>query len=99
MLSRTQTRISFSMTAGGGVLGKGAGIAHGTIIPAGSIIEGFHRFIQEYQEVGGTTTGSIVGGDINGTTSAYLTNKSNKTGEPGKSAGTGKSKIPGVSKV
>jgi hypothetical protein len=45
------------------------------------------------------TTGIIVGEDINGTTSEYLTNSFNETGATGKRAGIGRSKILGVSKV
>jgi hypothetical protein len=44
-------------------------------------------------------TGIIVGEDINGTTSEYPTNKSNRTGATGKRADIGRSKILGVSKV
>jgi hypothetical protein len=55
--------------------------------------------MEGYRQVGGMTTEIIVGEDIHGTTSEYLTNKSNKTGAPGNRADIGKSKIPGVSKV
>ena len=49
--------------------------------------------------VGGMTTENIVGEDINGTTSEYLSNKFNKTGKAGKETDIGRSKIPGVSRV
>jgi hypothetical protein len=44
------------------------------------------------------TTGIIVGEDINGTTSEYLTNNFNGTGATGKRAGIGKNNRPGASK-
>ena len=50
-------------------------------------------------QAGGMTTGIIVGKGINGTTSEYLTNKFNGTGEAGKRTGIGRSNKPGVSKV
>jgi hypothetical protein len=84
---------------GGGVRGKGDGIARGAIVQVGSTIEAFHLFMEGYPQAGGMTTGIIVGEDINGTTSEYLTNKSNGTGATGKRAGIGRSKIPGVSRV
>jgi hypothetical protein len=84
---------------GGGVRGKGAGIAHGPITQVGSAIKGSHPFIQEYLQAGGMTTGTIVGEDVNGTTSEYLTNNFNKTGGVGKRTGTGRSNKPGVSRV
>ena len=84
---------------GGGVRGKGDGIARGTIIQVGATIETFHLFIEGYHQVGGMTTGIIVGEDINGTTSEYLTNNFNGTGATGEKANIGRSKILGVSKV
>jgi hypothetical protein len=85
--------------AGGGVRGKGAGIAHGTIARVGLTIEAFHLFIHGYPRAGGIITGSIVGESIDGTTSAYLISSFRKTGVAGKSAGIGKSKRLGVSKA
>jgi hypothetical protein len=85
--------------AGGGVRGKGAGIAHGPITQVGSTIKGSHPFIQEYLQAGGMTTGTIVGEDINGTTSEYLISNFNKTGGAGKGTGIGRSNKPGVSRV
>jgi hypothetical protein len=90
---------SFFTMVGGGVRGKDAGIARGTMTQAGSTIEGFHPFMKGYRQVGGMTIGSIVGEGINGTTNEYPTNKSNGTGTPGKRADIGKSKILGVFKV
>ncbi len=91
--------IFFSTMVGGGVRGKGAGIAHGTMAQVGATIEAFHPFIEEYHQDGGMITGSIVGEGIRGTTNEYLTNKSNRTGATGKRADIGRSKIPGVSRV
>jgi hypothetical protein len=90
---------SFSIMVGGGVRGKGDGIARGTIVQVGATIKTFHLFIEGYHQVGGMTTGIIVGEDINGTTSEYLTNNFNGTGATGERAGIGRSKILGVSKV
>jgi hypothetical protein len=59
----------------------------------------FHLFIEGSRQVGGTTTGSIVGKGINGTTNKYPTNKSRRTGGTGKRAGIGRNKIPGESRV
>jgi hypothetical protein len=50
-------------------------------------------------QVGGMTTGRIVGKGINGTTKQYHTGKSNKTGGAGKRINIGRSKIVGVFKV
>ena len=84
---------------GGGVRGKGDGIARGTIIQVGATIETFHLFIEGYHQVGGMTIGIIVGEGINGTTNEYPTNKSNGIGATGERADIGRSKILGVSKV
>jgi hypothetical protein len=84
---------------GGGVRGKGDGIARGTIVQVGATIETYPLFIVGYHQVGGMTIGSIVGEGINGTTSEYLTNNFNGTGATGKRADIGRSKILGVSKV
>jgi hypothetical protein len=45
------------------------------------------------------TTGTIVGEDINGTTSEYLTSNFNRTGGAGKRTGIGRSSKRGVSRV
>ena len=84
---------------GGGVRGKDAGIAHGTITQVGSTIKAFHLFIDGYPQAGGMTTGIIVGEGISGTTNEYLTNKFNETGRAGKRTGIGRSNKLGVSKV
>jgi len=83
---------------GGGVRGKDAGIAHGTMTQVGSIIKALRRSIDRYPQVGGMTTGVIGGEGIRGITNEYLTNKFNGTGASGKREGIGKSKTLGVSK-
>jgi hypothetical protein len=55
--------------------------------------------MEGYRQVGGVTTGIIVGEDSNGTTSGSLTSNFNGTGAPGKRATIGRSNKPGVSKV
>ena len=97
--SLTWTRTSSSTTVGGGVRGKDAGIARGTIIQVGATIETSHLFMHGYPQAGGITIGSIIGKGINGTINEYLTNKFNGTGGAGKMMGTGRSKNLGVSKV
>ena len=98
MLSLIWLRTSISTMVGGGVRGKGTGIAPGTIIRAGPTIKGSPPFIRGYRPVGEMITGIIVGKDINGTTSESLTRKFNETGTHGKRAGIGKSNKPGESK-
>jgi hypothetical protein len=90
---------SFSTMVGGGVRGKGAGIAHTIMTQVGPTIKGPQTFIEGYRQVGGITTGIIVGEDIHGTISEYPTNKSKGTGATGKRADIGRSKTLGVSKV
>jgi hypothetical protein len=68
MPSRTQTWASSFTTVGGGVCGKGDGIARGITVQVGAIIETFHLFIEGYHQVGEMTIGSIVGKGIHGTT-------------------------------
>jgi len=84
---------------GGGVHGKGDGIARGTIIQVGATIETFHLFMQGYPQVGGMTIGIIVGEGSSGTTNEYLISKFNKTGVAGKRVSIGRSNKLGVSKV
>jgi hypothetical protein len=90
---------SFSTAVGGGVRGKGDGIARGTMIQVGATIEEFHLFTGRYHRGGGMTIGSVVGKGINGTTNEYPMIKFNKTGATGERTGIGRSKIPGVSRV
>ena len=95
----TRTWISSSGMAGGGVRGKDDGIAHITTTQVGAIIKALHLFIPGYHRAGGMTTGNIVGEDINGIISEYLSNKFSGTGRDGKIASIGRSKITGVSRV
>jgi hypothetical protein len=88
-----------STMAGGGVHGEVTGIAHITMTQAGPTIKGSHPFMAEYHPVGGMITGIIAGEDINGTTSAFLSDNSRGIGATGKRAGTGRSNKPGVSRV
>jgi hypothetical protein len=89
----------FSMAAGGGVPGKDAGTAHNIIIQVGATMKERHPFIEAFLHIGGMITGSVVGEDVNGTTSEYPTIKFSKTGKAGKGTNTGKNKIPGVSGI
>ena len=84
---------------GGGVRGKGVGIAHGTTTRVGFTIKAYHLFIEGYHQVGEMTTGTIVGEVINGTTSQSPKDNFNRTGAPGKRTSIGRNKIPGVSRV
>jgi hypothetical protein len=90
---------SFSTMVGGGVCGKAAGIAHGTMIQIGFTIKASHPFMCGYRRVGGMITEIIVGEDSNGTTSEYLSNNFSGTGATGKKTGIGRSSKHGVSKV
>jgi hypothetical protein len=58
---------------GGGVRGKDAGIAHGTIAQVGATIMVFHLFMEEYLRGGEMTIETIVGMVEHGTTNDYLT--------------------------
>jgi hypothetical protein len=69
------------------------------MIQVGATIEGVHLFTEVYPQVGGMTTGKIVGKGINGTTKQYPTSKSNRTGGAGKRINIGRSKIVGVSRI
>ena len=92
-------RTFFSTVVGGGVRGKGSGTDRGTIIQVGATIEGVHLFTEVYPQVGGMTTGKIVGKGINGTTKQYPTMKFNATGGHGKGTSIGRDKTVGVSKI
>jgi hypothetical protein len=63
---------------GGGVRGKENGIARITMIQVGATIKGVHLFIGVYPQVGGMTTGRIVGKGIHGINKEYPTSKCNK---------------------
>ena len=92
-------RTFFSTVVGGGVRGKGDGTARIIMIQVGATIEGVHLFTEVYPQVGGMTTGKIVGKDINGINKEYPTSKSNRTGGAGKRINIGRSKIVGVSRI
>jgi len=63
---------------GGGVRGKDAGIAHGTIAQVGDTIMGFHLFMEEYLQDGEVNIESIVGMGRNGIINEYLTQNFNR---------------------
>jgi len=85
--------------AGGGVRGKAAGIAHGTITQVGPTMEEPQNFIVRYRQAGEIITGIAVGVASNGTISVFLSASFRLTGEPGKITGIGSGKIPGECKV
>jgi len=63
---------------GGGVRGKDAGIAHGTIAQVGDTIMVFHLFMEEYLQDGEVNIKSIVGMGRNGIINEYLTQNFNR---------------------
>ena len=99
MLFLTWMRTSFSTAAGGGVRGKDAGTVRITMIQAGDIIVGLQLFIEVSPQIGGITTGRIVGKEINGINKECLTSKSSRTGEDGRKIIIGRNKIIGVSEI
>ena len=64
---------------GGGVRGKDAGIAHGTIVQVGPTILVFHLFMEEYLHGGEMNIGSIVGMAENGIINEYLIRNFNRS--------------------
>ena len=64
---------SSSSVVGGGVHGKGTGIAHGITAQVGAIIMVFPLFMGEYLVDGEMNIGSIVGMAENGIMNEYLT--------------------------
>jgi hypothetical protein len=66
---------------GGGVRGKDAGIAHGTIAQVGATMMVFHLFMEEYLQDGEMNIGSIVGKAENGIINEYLTRNFNRCGK------------------
>ena len=99
MLFLTWMWTFFSTVVGGGVRGKGAGIARRTMIQVGATIKELHLFMGMCPRVGGMITGNIVGKGMNGTTKEYPTKKCKKTGKAGKKTDIGSGKIIGVSKA
>ncbi len=63
---------------GGGVLGKGAGTAHGIINQVGDTIMGFQLSTEGCLQDGGMITGRIVGMTGNGIINEYLTRNFNR---------------------
>ena len=84
---------------GGGVHGKGVGIAHVTMTEVGLIIIKFRAFISMYTQNGEGTTETVIGMDTGGTTNGSLTNSFKKTGRAGKIIDIGRGKEPGVSRA
>ena len=80
---------------GGGVCGRNAGIAHGTMIQAGNTIDAHPLFMERSPRIGEAPTGSIVGEGFHGTTSEYPTKMCNETGGAGKRTGIGNINKPG----
>ena len=69
------------------------------MIQVGAIIVGLQLFIEVCPQIGGITTGRIVGKEINGINKECHTNKFKRTGGDGKRIIIGRNKIIGVSKV
>ena len=91
--------ISSSTVVGGGVRGKGVGIALGIMIQVGVTINMRHLFIVKCLHIGGMTIGGINGKGTNGTTNEFLTIKCNGTGTNGNMTNIGRSKTPGASEI
>jgi hypothetical protein len=66
------------------------------MIQAGDIIVGLQLFIEVSPQIGGITTGKIVGEGMNGINKECPTSKSSRTGEDGRKISIGKSKTVGV---
>ena len=88
--------ISSSTAAGGGVHGRGDGIARGTIDQVGTITRKFPLFIGRCHRAGGIHIGKAVGERIDGSSKGYHTRRFNKTGTPGKRTDIGRNIITGV---
>jgi len=78
MLHLTWPWTSSSSVVGGGVHGKGAGIAHGITAQVGAIIMVFHLFMGGYLVDGEMNIGSIVGMVEIGIMNEYLTQNFNR---------------------
>jgi hypothetical protein len=64
---------------GGGVCGKDAGIAHGTIAQVGATIMPFHPFTEEYLQDGEMNIENTVGMAKNGIINEYHTRNFDRT--------------------
>jgi len=85
--------------AGGGVHGKGVGIARIIIIGVGFIITAFQVFIMMWTRGGEDTTENIIGTVTDGTLNGFLTNDVDRTGRGGIIIDIGKGKEPGASRA
>jgi len=81
---------------GGGVYGKGVGIAHTIMTGAGATIAMSQVFTLMWTQAGEDTTETIIGTGMGGTMNGFLTDNSNRTGRVGIMISTGKSKGPGA---
>ena len=85
--------------AGGGVHGKGVGIARIIITGVGFIITAFQVFIMMWTRGGEDTTENIIGTVTDGTMNGFLTNDVDRTGRGGIIIDIGKGKEPGASRA
>jgi len=85
--------------AGGGVRGKGAGIARVIITGAGAITTMCRVFILMWTPVGEDITETVTGTGIGGTMNGFLTNDFDRTGRTGKIIAIGKGREVGVSRT
>jgi hypothetical protein len=84
---------------GGGVYGKGVGIAHIIITGVGVFITTFQVFILMLTRVGEDITETIIGTVTGGTMNGFLTNNFNGTGRGGTRIDIGKGKELGASRA
>jgi len=84
---------------GGGVPGKGGGIAHGIITGAGGIMTVCPVFILMSTPGGEATTETIIGTGTGGTMNRFLTNDFNRTGRAGRKLDIGNGKERGTSRT
>jgi len=84
---------------GGGVHGKGVGIARIIMTGVGAIITVSQVFTMMLTRGGEDTTETIIGTDTAGTMNGFLTNDFTKTGRAGKKMHIGKGRGPGASRA
>jgi hypothetical protein len=84
---------------GGGVCGKGGGIAHSIMTGAGAIMTVFRFSILTSTQGGADTLEPILGRGIDGTISGFPYNDCYKTGRAGTMIDIGNGKGRGVSKA
>jgi len=92
MLSRISRWTFFSGAAGGGVPGKGDGIAPIIMTEDGFITGAFQISIFTWIRDGGIVSGPVTGMVIPGTTIIFHTMNFKETGRPGKRTATGRRK-------